>query len=246
MTSVLPDIFISDIDTERFGILTARVIGLTSESLSAVLDFCCKEHVALLIARSDMANLGAAHAMEKNSFLLMDTLVYYTLDLIKHPIPADHGVACIRPIRTGEEEEMILIAREAFRGYFGHYHADKRLNKSQCDEAYVDWTRKSCAARDSGNFLVSEIDGRIVGFGVLKMNNAEEGEYFLGGIHPDFQGRRIYNSFLCKAMEWFLSKGARKMLISTQLQNISVQKVLIRFGLEITKGYYTYHKWFDQ
>lgn len=246
MGLVSPDILMSDIDTERFGIKTARVVGLTSESLYPALDFCSEKKVKLLIARCDMSDLDAAQSMEKHGFLLMDTLIYYTLDLIKHPIPSDHGVACVRPLRTGEEETIILIAQEAFRGYFGHYHADKKLNNSQCDEAYVDWTRKACAAKDSENFLVAEVEGKIVGFGVQRMNNAEEGEYYLGGIHPDFQGRRLYHSFLCKAMEWFLSRGARRMLLSTQLQNISVQKVLIRFGLEISKGYYTYHKWFDE
>lgn len=245
MSSISPAIFISDIDTERFGIITARVIGLTSEELPSVLDFCSKKKVKLLIARCDMANLEAAQSMEKNGFLLMDTLVYYSFDLTKQKVPLDKGLVIVRPIRIGEEHEMLLVARESFRGYFGHYHADKRLNKSKCDEVYVDWARKSCAARDSGNFLVAEVEGRIAAFGVLKMNNSEEGEYFLGGIHPDFQGRRIYHSFLYKAVEWFLSRGAQKMLLSTQLQNISVQKGLIRFGLEITKGYYTYHKWFD-
>jgi ribosomal protein S18 acetylase RimI-like enzyme len=244
MSSISPDAFISEIDTERFGIITARVVGLTSESLSSVLDFCGAKKVELLIARCDMLDLDAAQSMERKGFLLMDTLVYYSLDLTKKDVPVDKGVVLVRPIHIEEEKEMILVARESFRGYFGHYHADKRLNKSKCDEVYVDWARKVCAARDSGNFLVAEVEGRIAGFGVLKMNNSEEGEYFLGGIHPDFQGRRIYYSFLCKAMEWFLSRGAQRMLLSTQLQNISVQKVLIRFGLEITKGYYTYHKWF--
>jgi ribosomal protein S18 acetylase RimI-like enzyme len=241
------DVSISDVDQERFGIKTARSIGLTKDQLPAVLDFCRKGKVVLLIARCNMKDLETAQSLEKEGFLLMDTLVYYSFDLVKPPpVSTDPGVARIRILRPGEEEDVIRIAQEAFRGYLGHYHADKRLNKSQCDEAYVDWTRKACAARESENFLIAEIDGKIVGYGVQRMNNAEEGEYYLGGIHPDFQGRRLYHSFLCKAREWFLSQGAKKMLISTQLQNIPVQKVLIRFGFEISKGYYTYHKWFDE
>jgi len=45
-------------------------------------------------------------------------------------------------------------------------------------------------------------------------------------------------------MTWCLAKGAKKMIISTQLKNIPVQKVLVKFGFEISRGYYTYHKWF--
>jgi ribosomal protein S18 acetylase RimI-like enzyme len=245
MSSVSSDIFISDIDKERFGVKTARVVGLTMDSLLSVLDFCARERVTLLIARCNMSDLAAAQAMEQEGFLLMDTLIYYSLDLARQSVPADNGVACVRPVRIEEEEEIISVARESFRGYFGHYHADPKLDKSKCDEAYTDWARKAFASRYSENFLVGETDGRIVGFGVLRVNSSDEGEMFLGGIHPGFQGQGIYHSFLCKAMEWCLSKDAKRMIISTQLKNISVQKVLIKFGFEISRGYYTYHKWFD-
>jgi len=245
MSSVSSDIFISDIDKERFGVKTARVIGLTTDRLPSILDFCTKEEVVLLIARCSLADLEAAQAMEKEGFLLMDTLVYYNLDLTRRAVPADNGMVHVRPIRIDEEDEIISVARESFRDYFGHYHADQRLDKYKCDEAYADWARKAFASRDSENFLVGEINGSVMSFGVLRMNNPDEGEMFLGGIHPDFQGQGIYHSFLCKGMEWCLSKSAKKMIISTQLKNISVQKVLIKLGFEICRGYYTYHKWFD-
>ncbi|MBN1365852.1 MAG: GNAT family N-acetyltransferase [Syntrophaceae bacterium] len=238
------DIFISDIDTERFGVVTARVVGLNAASLSSVLDFCYAKKVKLLIARCDMSDLDAAQAMEREGFLLMDTLVYYNLDLSRKALPVDKGVTFVRQIRIEEENEMISVARESFHNYVGHYHADPKLDKKKCDEAYSDWASKAFASRDSENFLVGEIDSRIVAFGVLRINDPDEGEMFLGGIHPDFQGQGIYHSFLCKAMEWCLAKKAKKMIISTQLKNISVQKVLIKFGFEIFRGYYTYHKWF--
>lgn len=246
MSSASSNVFLSDIDKERFGIQTARVVGVTIESLPSILEFCRKEQVKLLIARCSMSDLKIAQTMEKKGFLLMDTLVYYTLDLTKRKIPSDNGTAYFRPIRAGEEEEMRLVATESFRGYFGHYHADPRLDSNKCDEAYVDWARKACASRGfDENFLVAEIEGRIVAFGVFRINSPDEGELFLGGIHPDFQGQGIYLSFLCRAMEWCLSKNAKRIVISTQLNNIAVQKVLTRFGFEISRGYYTYHKWFD-
>jgi ribosomal protein S18 acetylase RimI-like enzyme len=245
MISVSADVFISDIDKERFGIKTARVIGLTAESLPSVLEFCTAERVTLLIARCSMADLKAAQAMERDGFLLMDTLIYYSFDLTRQPVPADNGLVILRPIRIEEEEEIIVVAREAFHGYLGHYHEDPKLDKNKCDEVYIDWAHKAFTARSSENFLVGEIGGKIVGFGVMRINNPDEGEMFLGGIHPDFQGQGMYRSFLYKGMEWCLSKKTGKMIISTQLKNISVQKVLIKVGFEISRGYYTHHKWFD-
>ncbi|KQC07671.1 MAG: hypothetical protein APR62_06165 [Smithella sp. SDB] len=246
MSSVSSNIFLSDIDKERFCIQTARVVGVTVESLSSILEFCRMEQVRLLIARCSMFDLETAQTMERNGFLLMDTLVYYTLDLTKEKIPSNNSVVYFRPIRADEEEEMASVAVESFRGYSGHYHADQKLDNNKCDEAYVDWARKAFASRGSDeNFQVAEIDGRIVAFGVFRMNSPDEGELFLGGIHPKFHGQGIYQAFLYRAMEWCLSKNAKRIVISTQINNIAVQKILTRFGFEITKGYYTFHKWFD-
>ncbi|MDD5525118.1 MAG: hypothetical protein PHV90_07760, partial [Smithella sp.] len=77
MSSASSNVFLSDIDKERFGIQTARVVGVTIESLPSILEFCRKEQVKLLIARCSMSDLKIAQTMEKKGFLLMDTLVYY-------------------------------------------------------------------------------------------------------------------------------------------------------------------------
>jgi len=246
MSSASSNIFLSDIDKERFGIRTARVVGVTVENLHSILEFCRKEQVKLLIARCSIFDLETTQSMERKGFLIMDTLVYYTLALDKKDISSNNIAIYFRPIHAEEEEEMISVAVESFRGYFGHYHADQRLDNNKCDEAYVDWARKAFISRGSnGNFQVAEIDNRIVAFGVFRINNPDEDELFLGGIHPDFQGQGIYQAFLYRAMEWCLSKNAKRIVISTQINNIAVQKILTRFGFEIAKGYYTFHKWFD-
>ncbi|MGB5217646.1 MAG: GNAT family N-acetyltransferase [Smithella sp.] len=246
MNSVAADFFISDIDRERFGFKAARVNGITADTLADVLNFCAGEKVELLIARCCMSDLVAAQAMEKKGFQLMDTLVYYTRDLTRQPIPSDSGVAHFRPVLKEEEGEVISVAKASFEDYFGHYHADPRLDNLQCNEVYIDWARKAFASRGADeNFLVAEIGGKIVAFGVFRMNSPDEGELFLGGVHPDYQGQGIYLSFLCRAIEWCLSKKAKRIVISTQLNNIAVQKVLTKSGFEISRGYYTFHKWFD-
>jgi len=46
------------------------------------------------------------------------------------------------------------------------------------------------------------------------------------------------------ALRWFEARGRSRMLISTQITNVAVQKVWIRLGFEPSKSYYTFHKWF--
>lgn len=240
------NVVLSPLEEARFGCRTARAKGVTSKNLPIVLDFCRNNRIQFLIARCPVNDIQAAQDMEQEGFFLTDTLVYYTRDLTRQPIPAANGVAYVRPIQAGEEEEMMAVVVESFRGYAGHYHADQRLDKKKCDETYADWARKNCDARVSDeDFLVAEVEDRIVGFAVLKINNPDEGEWVLGGIHPDFQGRGVYQSILRRVMEWCLSKGTKRIIISTQLNNIAVQKVWARFGFEINRGYYTFHRWFD-
>ncbi len=138
------------------------------------------------------------------------------------------------------------IAAKCFRGYFGHYHADEKLDRSKCDEAYISWAYRSCVSRDvADEVLVADLAGSIVGFASLRLNSEQEGEGILFGVAPSAQRKGIYRSLLINSMQWCLSKGARHMIYSTQITNIAVQKVLVRLGFVPSNAYYTFHKWFD-
>ena len=152
-----------------------------------------------------------------------------------------------RPVRPGDDEQVRQVAAESFRGYFGHYHADPRLDSRLCDEVYVSWAVRSCLSREvAGEVLVAELDGRVAGMATLRMNDSEEGEGVLFGVAPAAQGHGIYRSFMIRAMEWCRAQGATRMVVSTQITNLAVQKVWTRVGFEPSHAYYTFHKWFDR
>ena len=246
MKPALSPIYLSAFDEERFAVRTARAPAMTLDNLPLTLDFCKKNEVVFLIARCMAADLSTAQAMEREGFYLMDTLIYYTRDLEKSPIPPDSGKIQVRFIRHGEEENVKIVAAESFRGYFGHYHADERLDRAKCDEAYVDWAFRSCVSHEvADEILIADLNGAIAGFATLRLNEPEEGEGILFGIHPSAQGQGIYRSFIIRGMEWCRSKGASRMIVSTQITNIAVQKVWTRVGFEPSHAYYTFHKWFE-
>lgn len=237
---------LSSIDEERFGIRTARALQVTVDSLEEVLSFCRDHNAKFLIARCLASELTAAQAMESSGFILTDTLVYYLRNLVNTPIPTDTSTVLVRPIRVGEESQVRVVAAECFRGYFGHYHADPRLDRAKCDETYVSWAVRSCMSREvADGVLVADEAGSIRGFATLRINSPEEGEGVLFGVAQMAQGHGIYRSFIVHAMQWFLSKGCTRMVVSTQITNISVQKVWTRVGFEPSHSYYTFHKWFD-
>lgn len=247
MTSDNLQISRSKVDEDRFGITVARTPKLTLSTLREAINFCHDNGVKLLISRAPVSEVSTVHAMEQEGFLLMDTLVYYASNLVKGPLPVDTGKVPVRPIQAGEEESVKDVASRAFTDYFGHYHADPRLDRNKANEGYTEWAVRSCVSRDVANeVLVAEMDGKIVGFATLRLNNAKEGEGVLFGVAPEAQGHGIYRSFMVKAMEWCLSQGRERMVVSTQITNIAVQKVWSRVGFEPSHAYYTFHKWFDE
>jgi GNAT superfamily N-acetyltransferase len=110
----------------------------------------------------------------------------------------------------------------------------------------MSWAFRSCVSRDvADEVLVADLAGSIVGFATLRLNGAEEGEGVLFGVAPRAQRKGIYRSLVINSMQWCLAKGMRHMIYSTQINNIAVQKVLVRLGFEPSYAYYTFHKWFD-
>lgn len=239
-------VMLSQLDLERFGVITAKTSSTTSENISETLKFCEENGVELLIARCSTNDLKTCHAMEKQGFLLMDTLVYYSRDLTKNPIPADTGKAAIRLSKPADANAVEEVARDSFKGYFGHYHADERLDRSACDAVYTSWARNSINQLELANaVLVAEWQGEVAGFATLRENTPQEGEGVLFGISPAAQGQGIYRSFIVQAMNWSLARGHQRIVVSTQITNVAVQKVWIRTGFEMSHSYYTFHKWFD-
>lgn len=240
------NIRLSAIDEERFGIRTARVESFRRDQLPAIDEFCRFNAVKFLIARCDAGELRTAQAMETQNFLLMDTLVYFAQKIAVATIPAIVEGITVRPVRDDEAELVGALAARAFQGYGGHYHADSRLDRDQCDAVYESWAQRSCLSRAvADGVLIAEQNGRLVGFTSLKIHNPDEGEVPLYGVDPSIQGKGIGRSLITGALRWFEAHGVAKMLISTQVTNVASQKVWVRLGFEPSHAYYTFHKWFD-
>ncbi len=234
----------SEIDSAHFGIRVARASGVDVDDLPEVMHFCAVNRIDLLIARCAATHTSAAQAMEKHGFLLMDTLVYYKADLVKRPLPPASATLQIRALQPGDESQVQNIAAGAFKAYFGHYHADPRLDRRKCDEAYQSWALRSCKGA-ADEVLVAEQHGEVRGFATLRLNSPEEGEGVLVAVAPKAQGRGICPALMVNSMHWCKERGAQRMIISTQVTNISMQKVWCRVGLEPSYSYYTFHKWFS-
>lgn len=225
---------------------TAKAFVSAGEEVAALIDSCRNQAVQLLIVRCPAEELAVAQALEDAGGRLMDVLVYLARDLHATQIPVDVGHVSIRSARREDAEAVASVAREGFKGYVGHYHADPRLDRGACDEVYVSWARRSCLSRQvADEVLVAEDAGILLGFLTLRRNGPEEGEVLLGGVAPAAKGKGIYRSLLVRGMEWCREQGARRTLYSTQIVNIAAERILTRVGFELHHSYLTFHKWFE-
>jgi len=233
---------LSPLDTERWKVPTAKVPHVSAAEVPALLAQCRAQGVRFLIARCPTSELATAQALEREGFELMDTLVYFSRRLDAEPPEASIAVRAAAP---GEHGAVKDVASRAFAGYFGHYHADPRLERGACDAVYVDWAERSCQSREvADEVLVGTVDGTIAAFATLRLNDAEEGEGVLFGVSPEAQGRGVYRALMLGAMRWFKARSRARMVVSTQINNIAVQKVWSRLGFEPSQSWYTFHKWF--
>jgi len=241
-----PPSIISQVDSDRFGVVVGRAFASGEYPVEHILADCQAQSVKMLILRCKTEDTASVHAFEKRGARLMDTLVYYKRSLRKGELPAELKPNVIRPVVDADLSELGPLVQQTFSGYRGHYHADELLDPAKCDEGYAEWALKMCINRDANtDVLIGEHPaGVVAGFATLRMNSPEEGEGVLFGVHPCAQGRGMYWSFMVKALEWCGQRGASRMVVSTQITNLSVQKVWTRMGFELFSSYYTFHLWF--
>lgn len=241
-----PVLYLSDPDTQQFGVVFGRAVVQSPTHVAAVDAYARENQVALMVTRCPTGQPHVAQDLEHAGHFLADTLLYYSCALSPATLPEDQGDATIRYVKPDDVDAVGAVAASAFHGYFSHYHVDRRLPQEKCDAVFKDWTRRSCTDRSVANeVLIAELDGQVKGFATLRLNSPEEGEGVLFAVDPSAQRRGIYRSFMVNAMRWSLEQGCSRMVVSTQVTNIAVQKSWTRLGFELSHSYYTFHKWYD-
>lgn len=240
-----PVVSLSDLDGQRFGIVSAKAPLVRRDTLPEVMSFCEANRVEFLIARCPTFDLGAVQDMEGLGFLLMDTLLYFSFDLRGKRVPKDMAGVAVREGEAGDALKAKTVAAECFDGYMGHYHADPKLDRKKCDEVYQDWAYRACLSTGPRDGMLVSVSGEeVTGFGTIHVNDEEEGEGGVFCVSPRFRSRGVYQSIMIRCLGWCSERSIKRMNISTQVTNLASQKTWVRLGFEPSHSFYTFHKWF--
>jgi ribosomal protein S18 acetylase RimI-like enzyme len=234
---------LAPLETERFGVATAKADLESPDDLPRLLSFCGEHRIHFLIVRCPARAAGTVQALEDGGFRLMDTRLTLETDLLHRPLAPREST--IRPLRAGEASTLESIAREAFAGYPGHFHADPRLDRKACDEAYVSWALRCRDPAVADEVLVAPVEGQLAGFAALRLADPSRAELVLGAVLPAFRGRGLYREMTLAGFEWARARGAERFTAVTHLSNLAAQRSWVRAGMLPVGSSHTFHRWFD-
>ncbi len=231
----------SEVESERFGF---KVHRFDSDHVDdELMDAVCDEKPDLAIIRVPTSEITRVHRLAKLGAapIVADTLVYY-----RRPVdPAD-----LEPILntdlefrlSGEEDRRTLEALTGlvFTGYRNHYMANPRIDTSWLHDGYIEWA-SSYLQRDGKHFCWIVYDGPRAAAFITGRRDGSEFEDVLGGVHPDWRNRTLYGDLLNCTLAHASGTGCTSMLVSTQIDNIAVQKTWIRKNFFLERSVNTIH-----
>lgn len=236
---------------------TAHEGGRGNETLQELLP-CALQHAArrgihCLTVKVQPSEIPATHVLERNGFLLMDSLLDFVFNYPATEISAESTAvvktsATILPATEADLPAAVAIAEKAFADYFGRYHADPRISRAAATNFYREWVQSSFRGW-ADLILVAEIDRRMAGFGIWKKATELEDEHRLGlahynlaAIHPEFSGRGLYSALAAEGMA--RRQGLAAHLVGpVHVSNFPVHRALQRLGWKIRGARYSFHKW---
>lgn len=240
------EIYLSEIDRVRFGHVTAKARLDGGDTASNLLLSAQRLGAKLVIVRISTKNTSLAQDLESNSAQLTDTLVYYRKSNINtYSISLPNGYTH-RLAKHEDAEAVEKLAAEAFVEYTGHYHADRRLARKDCNLVYSSWARQSCTDKSvADDVLLICYANEIAAFATLKKfdNLAFDGVLFC--VSPKYRNNGLHLTLMKLSQNWGVDNRLIAMITSTQITNTTAQKNWCRVGMEPSESFYTFHIWID-
>jgi hypothetical protein len=220
-------------ESRRFGLSVLNIqCGLLSGDKEDVLsDALISNRFDLAVVRypSSLETFGICLTASDHRMIYADSTVYWGISVRKefsNEIPLNVRVQRVSDEFLPQIESMI---RSSFANYRSHWHYNPRTRDIRMEDAYFEWVSNKINQANSNCYLMF-LDDQAVGFALTEVTN-HFGDVLLAGIATDFQALGLYKYLLTQIEHDMALAEIEKMVISTQSQNIAVQKAWTRYGL---------------
>lgn len=142
----------------------------------------------------------------------------------------------IREYRKGDSREMASIAPRAFMGLgLARYAIDRGLDRERVSDYYsaeaLGYARRVEKGAEPIQILVAELDGRVVAYIVVAIDEANTRQFGLKwgriislAVEPEAQGRGIGKALVGAGLDWLSGQGAVYAEVLTDQNNVAAQR----------------------
>lgn len=141
--------------------------------------------------------------------------------------------------KMGYYSEILDLAIQS--GAYSRFKIDENISEDAFYEMYKQWIDKEISQANTDIILEME-SGEIAGF-VSLTKEGELSRIGLVAVNESFRGKGIASKLLKKCDQIAWENGSKKILVTTQFQNIPAFKLYEKCGYEILEKKYIYHYW---
>lgn len=201
-----------------------------------------------LASRVDTGDRLGTRALQAAGFRLVDTVVHLavTPKAFKGPVPDVAGLT-LRWATAGDADALGELSARAFSdpaATFNRYLNDPRLTPEQVRRVYFTWGRTSVGGPAADATLVVMDGARLAGYLTLKHPDVSgKARVPLNAVDDAYRGKGLYRWLVSEAARRMFERGATKLEVTTQLQQLAVQKTWWQLGGALEGSSYSFHLW---
>lgn len=239
--------YISKLDTERFGFKVAK-LNCFDEAIETIISKLKENGVKLLLSRIKGNDIELLNKLEDYGFRVKDNQVTYRFDIenLSQDLISRYSNCKVREVEEKDIPSILKFTEQSFNGY-GHYFADKRLDRAKCMEIYKDWIVRSCVDKKvADKVFVAEVDNEPAGYLSFKIYKELGSVYAAGGlgtVDKRFRNLSLFQAITVHGLKWGAEIGLDWEEHNVLTSNYPVNRAFSKLGFKIVSSYITLHCW---
>lgn len=208
----------------------------------------CRGRATMVHVKRSVDDTVCCMALTRSGFVLTDTQLVYAIPAARAAaarVPLAPGVT-VRTARPGDRDAVGRLARRAFSGHFGRFHADPAIAPETATRVYEQWCL-DCLDGYADLLLVAEVDGHLAGLTAWRLPQAggsvlagRVAGYSIGAIEPAYSGRGLFR-LLTATGQQRIGAHAAWIVGPTHARHHSVQRAYASLGWEIVDATHALH-----
>ena len=238
-------------ESEQFGLNIGRIVlGKTwlekeNDAISKVYSLCEDDKHDISFVRFPSEFLQSFNSLNiaNRELLFAGSLMYweFVLDPSKKiQFHENEAITSAKELSNIEKKDVFEVIESSFGNYKNHYTANPKLGVSSAANAYASWA-KSVLEKNPENIIVFKSNTIIAGVAILAKSDNNSAEILLAGVSNSFQRQGIYTKLIKGVFVEMRKQKIKTIYISTQSQNIPVQRAWAKLGFTPTLSVDTFH-----